>query len=290
LKVDAAGLGDDGSDGHRGPGALMRLDGQLGGSGGRQRSAAILPDDIELRLKCRGRGRRRDARDHRACHHSRRRTNRRSGSARRHPQRAHRRNDGNRSPDDGSRRDLSHELRIADGIRGHDSARDKRVLVDDRDVGPVRIVEVDVGHIDIVSTPVSPPRHEGISRRERKPADIAAAARGEGLGPTGAAPDKRHERGRISDRDRWSLRHPVPARCINRPSPVVVRRPSPGLVADPGPAPGVLPDPAPCPVWLPPGVDSGRCPALSVARNIAPAAVLVEIIEAVHVEIGISGG
>jgi len=133
----------------------------------------------------------------------------------------------------------------------------------------------DVDHVHAVDA-AAVPREEAISRAARQPADVAeVAAETEVESPSSPAES---EEGHISRRpDRivsgiyWPG-PPTPVPAINEPASVVIRRPSPGLVGNPGPAVVRLVHPTSIAIRGPIRAVVGK-PYLSVIRDVPPTAI-----------------
>src|SRR6185369_275765 len=89
----------------------------------------------------------------------------------------------------------------------------------------------------------------------------------------------RDECGRVDRVDVRAVRHPVPAIADEGPAPVVIRRVAPRLTRNPCWTIRVIRVPVTRLIRHPAIIDSRR-PRITVAVEIAPVAVVIEIIEA----------
>src|SRR5260370_15019236 len=125
------------------------------------------------------------------------------------------------------------ELRIRDLCGAPPVAR-KLDAVDVCDIATVE--RTNIAWIGAVVRPID------LARRERKPADLRPDRPGD-VQPDPRAAEKADERPCIDRRPLGPTGDPAPASADERPSPVMRRRKSPGLVINPGPAPSLNPDP-----------------------------------------------
>lgn len=151
----------------------------------------------------------------------------------------------------------------------------------------------DVDHVDAAAA-TTPPGMEPITRADRQPANAAESAtesKTDADAPATASPaEERDIRGRPnrvirrvhSDRPR----PPGPAAAINEPAAIVVRRPAPGLIRNPGPTVVGLIDPAAGAVWRPARV-LRRHPDAAIVGDFGPNAVVIEIFRAGVVAVGV---
>src|ERR1700693_247152 len=150
------------------------------------------------------------------------------------------------------------ELRVTHRLRTHVgggalSARDRRpaaeMLVMQRQVHvrksraamqrskTAAVVYVDVGFAEAPAVPPIP-RMETVTRSERKPADrTPAATKAEATAVSeerdiSRRPDRAIKRVRVN-----RTRPPCPPTVVHHPATVVIRRPAPGIVGNPGPSP-----------------------------------------------------
>ncbi len=109
--------------------------------------------------------------------------------------------------------------------------------------------------------------------------------------PTPASPAKSEE-GHVRRRPDRAIsainrsRPPAPVPAINEPAAIVIRRPAPGLVGNPGPAIVGLINPAAIAVRSP-ARSCGRKPDVAVIGDVAPLAVGVQVLAARIVRIGV---
>src|SRR5579859_3206049 len=170
-------------------------------------------------------------------------------------------------------------------IRLSSSGRQRRHRVvhigDVGDIGDVRNVGY-VHHVHAIK-PASPPREEWIMRPHRKPSDRAEAER-----RVVSEAHEEHERRRphrpIAHKDR--PRPPAPAVAVIEPASIMIRGPTPGLIAHPGPSPTWFPNPSARLIRRPTGSGVVGLPNIAIARHPYPVTVLVKIVHAGVIAIG----
>src|SRR3954468_7784633 len=97
-----------------------------------------------------------------------------------------------------------------------------------------------------------------------------------------AAADKRHQCRRPHGTYHNWTRHPEPSATRERPTSVVERRESPGLVFYPRPAPRRHIHPMSKPVRRPSSHNCARMPARTITRDVAPVAVFIQVFVPSH--------
>src|SRR5206468_754259 len=171
-----------------------------------------------------------------------------------------------------------------DGVVNVDVAVDGDVLhVDDRGAVDDDVVD------DARPAPAGPPRAADEARRapprnhrlapaERDPADERRADRHAHAGRT----EERDEGGRVHGTHDDRARRPGPVAVDEDPTTMVVWRPAPRRLIDPGPAIAWIGDPASRAVGRPATRSVAWHPHRAIRRNDAPVAVVVEVVDTVH--------
>src|SRR5208282_1206174 len=144
------------------------------------------------------------------------------------------------------------------------------------------------------AAPSAPPGMEMVARSERQPADSAPAeteAKAETKPPAeaeerniGRRPDGTIERISVD----WT-RPPTPTAIDIHPAAVVIRRPAPVIVGNPGPSPIRFVHPASIAIRSP-ARRHGWPPHRSVIRNLGPGAMAIEIFGAGVIGTGLAPG
>src|SRR6185437_10340356 len=94
--------------------------------------------------------------------------------------------------------------------------------------------------------------------------------------------NERDERGRVDRFDVRPVRHPVPTIADIRPTPVVIRRVAPWLTRNPRWTIRVIGVPVTRLIRRPARIHARR-PTIAITLDVAPVAVVIEIIEAGNV-------
>src|SRR5690348_9930627 len=136
-----------------------------------------------------------------------------------------------------------------------------------------RIADVDVGD---KSPARMPPRTERFAIAQREPAHAAAK-------PKAAATVEPYESRSVERPAKTRTRAPAPASAKIIPPAVVERRKSPRVIVNPRPAPGTHPAPIAPAIRRPADGNDARIPYCAVIRNLAPRAVIVQIVVAGNV-------
>ena len=122
----------------------------------------------------------------------------------------------------------------------------------------------------------SPPRNARLAPTERHPTDHGRPDTDRHRDPTPT--EEGDERGRVHGRNDDRARRPSPHTADGDPATVVIRRPAPRQVVDPGPAVERIPDPPAAAVGRPRGGHRGRDPHRTVLGLVTPAPVAVEVV------------
>src|SRR2546426_1492371 len=168
------------------------------------------------------------------------------------------------------------DLRVLDDLLVHNARliNDGCRIVDLRAINDGHVIVIHVlpdGPHDVHITSVI--RLVNFSRAKRKPSHPSAAL---------ITAEKCHERGAKTLSDCRRSRSPGPAHPPDvGPASVVVRRPPPGLIGNPGPAEGVDPDPAAQAIGLPVSSHS-RHPNGPVRPGLDPPSVTAHALVTVH--------
>src|SRR5208337_3195423 len=132
--------------------------------------------------------------------------------------------------------------------------------------------------IPAASAPSAPPGMEIIARAKGKPADRAPSpTKSKAAAPAVERNISRRPDGTIVRISVGRTRPPSPTSVNIHPTAVVIRRPAPVVVGNPGPAPIRLIHPAAIAIRSPIGVRLIWPPHWTVIRNFRPGAVVVEI-------------
>lgn len=150
------------------------------------------------------------------------------------------------------------------------------VVRDVVDISDVRVADV---HVAEITSARAIPRKEWLTPTERAPAKSATEPE---ANAKARAAKPGHERGRVVRPRIVRSRRPAPIAAERYPASVVEGSESPRLVFDPGPAPGADESPVTEAIRSPAHNDGARPPAGTVAGNVTPVAVFVEVFVASH--------
>src|ERR1041385_9138153 len=114
-------------------------------------------------------------------------------------------------------------------------------------------------------------RHVGVAWSKRHPTNLVLLERNE-----------RDERRRVDRLDVHTIRHPVPAIADEGPTPIVIRRVAPRLTRNPRWTIRIIGVPVTTLIRRPTRIDARR-PTIAITLDVAPVAVVIEIIEAGYV-------
>src|SRR5579872_3804558 len=143
----------------------------------------------------------------------------------------------------------------------------------------------DVDHVHAVDA-AAIPREEAVARPARQPADASEAAAD---APAASAKPEERDISRRPQRtvsDVHRTGPPAPIAAINEPTSIVIRRPAPRLIGNPGPAIIRFKDPAPIAIRRPVRTRR-RKPHVAVVRDVGPMSVGIKILAAGVVRIGV---
>src|SRR5580658_10699171 len=189
---------------------------------------------------------------------------------------------------------LRHRPRVHESVARHYCHSVGHALIDVGDVVNRRSVDdhrvVDVRHLRNAHRCIRDVHivHIGAAHAISRQIDLAWCERepphanAGGEAETRAAAHERDQRRSPDGTHHHWPRHPKPSIVYERPASIVEWRESPGLIPDPGPAPGPEVDPVTEAIRSPTRHDGARPPTHTVAGNVTPVAVVVQIFVAGH--------
>lgn len=162
------------------------------------------------------------------------------------------------------------------------------VIIDGGVVDDCSVVDIRIGNVDVaeVIAAVSVPRAIWFAKAQREPSytAVAEAAAAETYPDAPTAATKKTDKGGPIDwlRVNWS-RAPSPAAANIGPAAIVIGSKAPRLIVHPGPAPWADPAPGTGAVGRPANFDGTGIPNMAVLGDVAPIAVVVQIVVTSHV-------